>query len=149
MRGDAKQLQSSVQPKHVERMNALTYSVDLLGIGTICTPCFIGTPRAHLERSYSQPDQAFSYNTLSHMNPRTYRNHAWAQLAKSDTFYRRGSPEERELQRALGLDVDGDLDETEGGQDLEAQGAYNNMAAISCPSTRLLCAAPQQGCHAW
>lgn len=119
-------------------MNALTYSVDLLGISTICA-CFIGTPRAHLERSYSQPDQAFSYNTLSHMNPRTYRNHAWAQLAKSDTFYRRGSPEERELQRALGLDVDGDPDETEGGQDLEAQGAYNNMAVIYYPSRAAVC----------
>ncbi len=73
-----------------------------------------------MERSYSQPDQAFSYNTLSHMNPRTYRNHAWAQLAKSDTFYVRGSPEERRLQRALGLDTDGEAEDN--GQDLEAPG---------------------------
>ena len=60
-----------------------------------------------MQRSQSQPvNQAFSYNTLSRMNPRTYRNHAMAQLAKSDTFYVRGSPEERALQRRLGLPED-------------------------------------------
>lgn len=82
-----------------------------------------GTPRAALDRSYSQPvDQAFSYNTLNNMNPRTYRNHAWAQLAKSDTFYIRGSPEERRLQTALGLDADGDAEAEDNASDLEAQG---------------------------
>ena len=80
-----------------------------------------------MQRSQSQPvDQAFSYNTLSHMNPRTYRNHAWAQLAKSDTFYVRGSPEERALQRRLGL-LEDEEGEGEGGAedeptDLEGQG---------------------------
>ncbi|DBA93227.1 TPA: hypothetical protein ACH3X2_003522 [Trebouxia sp. C0005] len=82
-----------------------------------------GTPRAALGRSYSQPvDQAFSYSTLSHMNPRTYRNHAWAQLAQSDTFYIRGSPEERRLHTALGLDADGDAEFEDDASDLEAQG---------------------------
>lgn len=64
------------------------------------------------------------------MNPRTYRNHAWAQLAKSDTFYIRGSPEERRLQTALGLDADGEAEAEDDGPDLEAQG----MNAISCAS---------------
>ncbi|KAL0053639.1 hypothetical protein WJX82_008689 [Trebouxia sp. C0006] len=82
-----------------------------------------GTPRATLNRSYSQPvDQAFSYTTLNNMNPRTYRNHAWAQLAKSDTFYIRGSPEERRLQTALGLDADSDAEAENDAPDLEAQG---------------------------
>ena len=93
-----------------------------------------GTPRAALERSYSQPvDQAFSYNTLNNMNPRTYRNHAWAQLAKSDTFYIRGSPEERRLQTALGLDADGDAADESDAPDLEAQG----MDALSCTTVHV------------
>ena len=80
-----------------------------------------------MERSYSQPDQAFSYNTLNSMRPRDYRSHAWAQLAKSDTFYIRGSPEERRLQRALGLDVDGHAGDAEdAAPDLEAQGKRVN-----------------------
>ena len=83
-----------------------------------------GAPRAALERAHSHPHGELSYAALSHMSPHTYRNHAWAQLAKSDTFYVRGSPEERRLQQALGLlddDAHADLDEEEG-QDLEAQG---------------------------
>ena len=79
--------------------------------------------RRSLERSQSQPvEQAFSYNTLSHMNPRTYRNHAWAQLAKSETFYVRGSPEERQLQKALGLIEDEGLEDEEAETDVEAPG---------------------------
>ena len=78
-----------------------------------------------IERSYSQPvEQVLSYSTLSQMNPRTYRNHAWAQLAKSETFYVRSSPEERALQRRLGLLVDEEEGGVEDGpSDLEAQGA--------------------------
>ena len=78
-----------------------------------------------MERSYSQPgEQVLSYSTLSHMNPRTYRNHAWAQLAKSDTFYVRGSPQERDLQRRLGLLHEEEATAAEDGpSDLEAQGA--------------------------
>lgn len=68
-------------------------------------------------------EQAFSYNTLSHMKPRTYRNHAWAQLAKSDTFYVRDPAEERRLQKALGL-AEGEEEEDETRDaDLEAPGA--------------------------
>lgn len=71
-----------------------------------------------------------SYNTLSQMNPRTYRNHAWAQLATSDTFYVRGSPEERALQRRLGLlDEEEDAPAEDGPSDLEAQGT-----PAGCPS---------------
>lgn len=57
------------------------------------------------------------------MKPRTYRNHAWAQLAKSDTFYVRGSPEERALQRRLGLLEEEEDAAEDGPSDLEAQGA--------------------------
>ena len=67
------------------------------------------------------------------MNPRTYRNHAWAQLAKSDTFYIRGSPEERRLQTALGLDADGDAADESDAPDLEAQG----MDALSCTTVHV------------
>ncbi len=67
------------------------------------------------------------------MNPRTYRNHAWAQLAKSDTFYIRGSPEERRLQTALGLDADGDVDAEDNDPDLEAQGTN----ALSCTTVHV------------
>lgn len=67
------------------------------------------------------------------MNPRTYRNHAWAQLAKSDTFYIRGSPEERRLQTALGLDADGDAEAGEDASDLEAQGTN----ALSCTTVHV------------
>lgn len=52
------------------------------------------------------------------MDPRTYRQHAWAQLAKSETFYRRSSREEDALQRSLGL-IGGSNDEQD---DLEAPG---------------------------
>ena len=93
-----------------------------------------------MEPAQSQPvEEALSYSTLSQMKPRTYRNHAWAQLAKSETFYVRGSPEERDLQRRLGL-----LDEEEpgvaadGDPDLEAQGAE----LPSPPPGPLLPAAP-------
>ncbi|KAL3137711.1 hypothetical protein ABBQ38_004978 [Trebouxia sp. C0009 RCD-2024] len=76
-----------------------------------------------LQRAHSQPlEQALSYNTLSHMKPRTYRNHAWAQLATSDTFYVRGSPEERALQRRLGLLEEEENAAEDGPPDLEAPG---------------------------
>ncbi len=98
--------------------------------------CVAGTPRAALDRSYSQPvDQAFSYNTLNNMNPRTYRNHAWAQLAKSDTFYIRGSPEERRLQTALGLDADSDAEAEDHAPDVEAQG-MNSHPCLCCIAVR-------------
>ena len=78
-----------------------------------------------MERSCSQPvEQVLSYSTLSHMKPRTYRDHAWAQLAKSETFYVRGSPQERDLQRRLGLlGEEGESGAEDGPSDLEAQGA--------------------------
>ena len=86
-----------------------------------------------MERSYSQPvEQVLSYSTLSQMNPRTYRNHAWAQLAKSDTFYVRGSPQERHLQRRLGLlDEEEDDGAEDGPSDVEGQGVP--AAAPACP----------------
>ena len=56
------------------------------------------------------------------MNPRTYRNHAWAQLAKSDTFYVRSSAEEEQLQRALGLIEDEGAEAEEATADVEAPG---------------------------
>ena len=86
--------------------------------------CLSAVTAQRLERAQSQPvEQAFSYNTLSHMKARTYRNHAWAQLAKSDTFYVRGSPQERALQRRLGLlEDEEEIPEEEDPADLEAPG---------------------------
>lgn len=64
------------------------------------------------------------------MKPRTYRNHAWAQLATSDTFYVRGSPEERALQRRLGLLEEEENAAEDGPPDLEAPGVH--LLITSC-----------------
>ena len=80
-----------------------------------------------MERAHSHPvhrslARQSSYNTLSNMNPRAYRQHAMAQLAKSETFYRRSSREEDDLRRSLGLIGESD-NEREDTPDVEAPGA--------------------------
>lgn len=82
------------------------------------------------------------------MNPRTYRNHAWAQLAQSDTFYIRGSPEERRLHTALGLDADGDAEFEDDASDLEAQG-MNTLSCRRCTTVHVECWDVFCGCVTW
>ena len=65
------------------------------------------------------------------MNPRAYRQHAWAQLAKSETFYRRSSREEDDLRRSLGL-LGGSDDEREGSPDVEAPGQASDACYQLC-----------------
>lgn len=87
--------------------------------------------RAHSHPAHRSFSRQSSYNTLSNMNPRAYRQHAWAQLAKSETFYRRSSREEDDLRRSLGL-LGGSDDEREGSPDVEAPGQASDACYQLC-----------------
>lgn len=97
-----------------------------------------------MERAHSHPVRSSmvrqsSYNTLSNMNPRAYRRHAMAQLAKSETFYRRSSREEDDLQHALGL-IGESEDEREASPDVEAPGQQLLIVNLSeCLKFELQC----------
>ena len=63
------------------------------------------------------------------------RNHAWAQLVKSDTFYMWGCPKERALQPRLGLleDEEGEAAAEDELTDLERQVWLKfNIVMYSC-----------------